>query len=73
MAFMQIRQLCEARGLNITELSRKAEIPYPSALALWHDDSKQFNRRTLVRVARALGVKVGDLFAPDADKDAIEA
>ena len=73
MAFLKVRKLCEDRGLNITELSRKAEIPYPSALSIWHDDAKQFNRRTLVRIARALGVKVGDLFADDADKELIEA
>ena len=68
MAFMQVRKLCEARQMNITDLSREAKIPYPSALGLWHDDAKQFNRRTLVRVARALNVKVGELFAEDADQ-----
>ncbi len=73
MAFMQVRKLCEARQMNITDLSREAKIPYPSALGLWHDDAKQFNRRTLVRVARALNVKVGELFAEDADQEVTEA
>jgi DNA-binding Xre family transcriptional regulator len=72
MAFLRIRELCEARHMNITALSRDARIPYPSALSLWHDKTEQINRRTLIRVARALRVKVGDLFDENADQELIE-
>ena len=62
MTYLRVRELAEARGLNITTLSRKAEISYTTAHALWHDRTDQLNRRTLDRVALALGVRVSDLF-----------
>jgi DNA-binding Xre family transcriptional regulator len=71
MAFLRVKELCEARNMNITALSRDARIPYPSALALWHDKAEQINRRTLIRVARALKVKVGDLFDENADQESL--
>jgi len=72
MAFLRVRSLAEAQGLNITTLGRKAEIAYGTAHALWHDKADQLNKKTLIRVARALGVKVSDLFDADADKQSVE-
>ena len=48
--------------MNITTLSRRAELAYSTAHTLWHGDIAQLNIKTLERVARALGVRVGDLF-----------
>jgi DNA-binding Xre family transcriptional regulator len=59
---LRVRELAQARGLNITTLSRKAEISYTTAHALWHDRTDQLNRRTLDRVALALDVRVSELF-----------
>lgn len=72
MGFLRIKALAEEQGLNITTLSRKAEIAYGTAHALWHDRVDQLNKKTLIRVARALGVKVSDLFEADADKEPVE-
>lgn len=66
MRFLRVRELAEQQGLNMTSLSRKAEIAYGTARALWHDNQDQLNRRTLIRVAVALGVRVGDLFDDNA-------
>jgi DNA-binding Xre family transcriptional regulator len=65
MTYLRVRELAEERGLNITTLARKAELSYTTAHALWHDRTDQLNRRTLDRVARALGVQVRDLFGGD--------
>ncbi len=62
MTYLRVRELAEQKGLNITTLSRKAELAYTSAHALWHGDVTQVNVKTLDRVARALGVRVSDLF-----------
>ncbi len=69
---LRVKELAENRGWNISQLARKANITYPTALGLWHDHSEQLNRKTLDRVALALGVKVGDLFAGEPDPAALD-
>lgn len=68
MTTLRIRELAEARGLNITTLSRQAQLAYTTTHALWHGTASQFSMRTLERIACALDVCVADLFAgsPDA-------
>ncbi len=63
MTHLRVRELAEEKGWNITVLARRAEITYPTALSLWHDTAQQLSRKTLNRVALALGVRVSDLFA----------
>ncbi len=62
MTRLRVRELAEEKGWNITVLARRAEITYPTALSLWHDSAQQWSRKTLNRVALALGVRVSDLF-----------
>lgn len=72
MGFLRVKDIAEQQGLNITTLGRKAELAYGTVHAIWHDKADQLNKRTLVRLARALDVKVADLFADDADKEPID-
>lgn len=69
MTHLRVRELAEARGWNITTLSRKALISYTTAHALWHDKTDQLNRKTLDRVALALNVRVSDLFGGDPEAE----
>ena len=62
MTTLRVRELAQEQGWNITKLSRKAEITYPTAMSLWHDEAQLLSRKTLNRVALALGVRVADLF-----------
>ncbi len=62
---LRVRELAEARGMNITDLSRAARVSYVTASEYWHDRPNQFNRQVLEKIARALGVRVGDLFNGD--------
>lgn len=63
MAFLRVRELAEQKGLNITTLSRKAELAYTTTSALWHDRVEGVNRKTLESLADVLGVDIPDLFA----------
>jgi hypothetical protein len=72
MGFLKVRQLAEAQGLNITTFSRKAEIAYGTAHSLWHDKMELLGRGTLIRVSRALGVKVSDLFDENASDEELK-
>ncbi len=62
---LQVRELAKARGMTISDLSRRTEMAYTTTHALWHDSSERWNRKTLDNVARALGVRVRDLFADE--------
>lgn len=65
MTYLRVKELAEARGLNITTFARKAALSYTSAHALWHGRISQLDRKTLDRVAIALGVRVPELFGGD--------
>lgn len=62
MTYLRIKELAEQQGLNITTLSRKAELSYTTVHALWHDKVTKVAIITLERVAVALEVRVSDLF-----------
>lgn len=62
MTRLLVRDLAEARNLNITTLARKANLAYTTTHMLWHDTAKVWSRDSLDRIALALGVCVADLF-----------
>ena len=69
--YLRVREIAEQEGLNITTLSRKAELAYSTTHALWHGTMQQLNIRTLERIAQALRVPVSDLFG-DTKEDAAD-
>lgn len=70
MTYLRVKELAQQQDLNITTLGRKAELAYSTAHDLWHGKPKQLNLKTLDRVARALGVRVSDLFGGEPDEEA---
>jgi DNA-binding Xre family transcriptional regulator len=70
MTYLRIKELAEAKGWNIQQLSWNARLSYSSAHALWNDKPKQLDRAMLDRIALALDVNVSDLFggSPVADE-----
>lgn len=62
MTYLRIKELAQAKGWNIQELSWRARLSYSSAHAIWYDKPKQLDRKMLDRIAAALGVNVSDLF-----------
>ena len=67
MTRLIVRDIATERGLNISTFARRAELAYTTAHSLWHDSALVWDRRTLDRTARALGVRVSDLFKEDQD------
>lgn len=72
MTTLRIRELAEERGLNITTLSRQAQLAYTTTHALWHGTASQFSMKTLERIACALDVCVADLFAGSPDTTVLQ-
>jgi DNA-binding Xre family transcriptional regulator len=69
MAFLRVQELAKQKGLNITTLSRKAELAYTTASALWHDRVEGVSRKTLESLADALDVDIPELFARQRDTE----
>lgn len=65
MARLKVRELAEAQGFNITTLAQEAEVSYPTMHALWHGRTLRVDLSTLSAVARALGVKAGELIVDE--------
>ncbi len=72
MVRLQVKELAEAQGLNISQLTLKAnrltpgaKLSYPTVHALWHNRTQRPDLGTLAVVARALGVQPGDLIVAD--------
>ena len=74
MVRLQVKELAEAQGLNISQLARqanrltpRAKLSYPTVHALWHNRTQRPDLETLGAVARALGVQPGDLLVAESD------
>lgn len=57
----RVRELMDARGLSVTELAEKADITPNTARALWRGVTERVDFTTLIKVARALGVRPMEL------------
>ena len=76
MARLRVRELAEARGMNISQLllqanrlSPESSLSYPTVHALWHNKTKRPDLDTLAAVARALQVEPGELIGSGDPKD----
>ena len=58
---LKIREIAEAKGINPTQLSRKANISHTSIYRLWENEGNP-SLETLAAIAEALGVNLKDLF-----------
>ncbi len=72
MVRLQVKELAEAQGLNISQLTLKANrltpgatLSYPTVHALWHNRRQRPDLETLAVVARALGVQPGELIVAE--------
>lgn len=63
----RIKELAEARGLNISTLGNKANMTYSQVYAIWNNKRQRPALATLERIAQALEVPIWALFegAPD--------
>jgi DNA-binding Xre family transcriptional regulator len=71
MVTLRVRELAEAQGLNIQELANRSGIAYSSALDLWYDRVQRIDKKTIGKIAKALGVRPGDLFGEVEDEPGV--
>lgn len=61
MIRLKIREIAEARKINMSKLSRMADVNYNTIRAIWDNEMKDVNVSTLEKIARALKVDVSEL------------
>lgn len=68
MLRLQIKELAEAQKLNRSQLQLKSQVTLPLLTRYWNNNTTEVKLDALERIAKALGVKVGDLFLEEADE-----
>lgn len=61
MARIRVRELAEPRGLDISKLSRRADLAYKTVADLWSGARTDVRLSTLERIAAVLEVEVAEL------------
>ena len=69
MIRLTIREVAEARKINMSKLSRMADLNYNTIRAIWNDETKDVAVSTLEKIARALNVEVSELIEAIADRE----
>ena len=58
MPRLLIKEVAEAKGLDIAKLSRRADLAYRTVWQLWNEPERDVTISTLRKLAGALGVSV---------------
>ena len=68
MIRLRVREIAEAKGVTMTQLSRVADIDYITVQRIFRDPSRKISLTTLDKIAKALGVPATELIEDVADK-----
>ena len=58
---IRLKEVIEERGISMTRLSHLADVNYKTIAGLIKDPYRDVEYKPLYKIARALGVKLGDL------------
>lgn len=61
MVRLKVREIAESKGINMSKLSRIADVSYNTTQALFHNPQHDVSIYILERIAKALNVKICDL------------
>lgn len=72
MIRLKIRDIAESKKINMSKLSRMADVNYNTIRGIWDNPNRDVAVTTLEKIAKALGVAVSDLYeiVPDEDEQA---
>ena len=72
MVRLRVKEVAEAKGYNMSSLSRAADVSFTTIKRLWRRPYGGANVETLDKIARVLGVSVADLIEHVPDQDVKE-
>ncbi len=62
MIRLKIREIAESKKINMSKLSRMADVNYNTVRGIWDNPNRDVAVTTLEKIAKALGMKVSDLY-----------
>lgn len=65
MLKLRIKEIAEAQNLNRSQLQLRSQVTLPLLTRYWNNNTTEVKLDALERIARALGVRVGDLFVEE--------
>ena len=68
MVRLKVREIAEAKKINMSKLSRMADLNYNTVRAIWDDATKDVTVSTLEKIAKALIVESAELIEELADE-----
>ncbi len=69
MLRLRIKELAEAQGMNRSQLQIKSGVTLPLLYRYWDNNTTEVKLDALEKLARALGVKAGELFEEEEAKE----
>ncbi len=72
MIKLRIRELAEARNINMSKLSRMSDVNYNTIRGIWDNANRDIAVTTLEKIAKALKLDVSDLYEIVPDEDSNE-
>jgi DNA-binding Xre family transcriptional regulator len=67
---LRVKEMAEERGMNRSQLQLKSGVTLPLLNRYWHNNTTEIKLDALEKIARALGVRAGDLLVENGDMDA---
>ena len=65
---LKVREIAESQNLNMSQLSRKADIQYNTIRDIWSRPERDISLSTLEKLSIALNVPISELFEVIEDK-----
>jgi len=72
MIRLRVKEVVEAKGLNMSKLSQKSEVSFTTIKSMFRNPYRSVNTETLDRLAKALGVSVFELIEEVSEEKAKE-
>jgi DNA-binding Xre family transcriptional regulator len=66
---LKIKEIAEAKSINMAKLSRLADVGYTTTQALFHNPEHDVSLYILARIAKALGVSICELIEETPDEN----
>ena len=61
MVRLRVKEIAEAKGFNMSSLSRASDVSFNTIKRIFRDPYKEVTTTTLERIAKALGVPTAEL------------
>jgi transcriptional regulator with XRE-family HTH domain len=67
---LRVREIAESKGINMSKLSRMADVNFNTIRAIWHNPQRDVSLAVLIKIAQALHVDVSELYemSPENEK-----